>query len=83
MTPLLIKVLLVLFVFCREFVPSLGNELVLCCLALLIAVTAGGANVFVLVGITSWFLEWVELLDSSEGASLAWTCVSGTLLLLP
>lgn len=57
MTPLLIRVLLVLFVFCREFVPSRGKELVLCCLALVIAVTAGGANVFVLVGMLSWFLD--------------------------
>lgn len=57
MTPLLIRVLLVLFVFCRELVPSLGRELVLCCLALLIAVTAGGANVFVFAGMMSGFFD--------------------------
>jgi hypothetical protein len=81
-TPALIRVLLVLFVFCRELVPSLGSELVLCCLPLLTAVTTGGANVTV-VGLGSWFLDWVVTMGSSGGASLAWTCVSGMLLLLP
>lgn len=82
MTPALIRVLLVLFVLCRELVPSRGKELVLCCLALLTAVTAGGAIV-TMVGLDSWFLDWVVTLGSSCGASLAWTCVSGMLLLLP
>lgn len=70
---LVMRVELVLLLFCMALVPSLGRELVLCCLADT-AVVVLGVGAVVLAGFSG---------RSSSSDRRARTVASGTLLLLP